>query len=339
VQLKNTPATNIPLINAVTFRHLLVTALLVDHGANVEVRDTDGKTLLQIAISRRHADMIGSLLRRGLDVNAPAPNGDTPLLEAVYRGEDAAEVIRALLDGGANIETANREGKTPLRVAAGLAEPTVFEMLLAAGANPASTARDGTTTVMAAARSGSVAILRLLLALRLDANTQDQQGYTALMHAAHEGMAQTVALLLAHGANPALLAADGSTALDVSRLYRYPGHVAAEALIERALSSHSRAAQASTRRSRRTPDGIGFLTGNRHTSLRAFYDKRHYPVRLTCGWNCIALQNAQAVVDLRQRGLNIRPELLPLADQVMHLHTGVVLQPAFQVRLAVQPSG
>ena len=90
---------------------------------------------------------------------------------------------------------------------------------------------------MAAARSGSVPILRSLLARRVDIDAQDKNGYTALMHAAHEGMAQTVAFLLAHGANPNLRATDGSTALDVSRLYGYPGHIQAEALLLKAQFS------------------------------------------------------------------------------------------------------
>jgi ankyrin repeat protein len=224
-----------PLLNVVQLGHLQVAALLVEHGADIHTRNRDGRTLLQIAVAARQAGMVRDLLRRGLDVNALAPNGDPILFQCAQK--DAFEVVHALIEGGANIEIANREGKTPLRVAAGSAEEDIFEILLAAGADPASKANDGTTVVMAAARSGSVPILRRLLARRVDVDAQDKNGYTALMHAAHEGMAQTVALLLTHGANPALRAVDGSTALDVSRLYRYPGHVAAAALLEKALAS------------------------------------------------------------------------------------------------------
>ena len=134
------PPFTAPILNAVRAGHLRVAALLVEHGADVQARDKEGKTLLQIAVSANQPDTIRNLVQRGLDVNAPAPNGDTPLLQSAFSQQDADKVVHALIASGANVEIANREGKTPLRVAAGLAELRTFEMLLTAGANPASTA-------------------------------------------------------------------------------------------------------------------------------------------------------------------------------------------------------
>jgi len=55
---------------------------------------------------------VRALLQQHLDVNAPAVDGDTALHWAAYW--DDLDTARLLLESGANVNTANRYGVTPL---------------------------------------------------------------------------------------------------------------------------------------------------------------------------------------------------------------------------------
>jgi ankyrin repeat protein len=75
--------------------------------------------------------------------------------------------------------------------------------LLEGGADIAAATREGETPLMAAARTGRVEAVSLLLERGSDPNaTESYQGQTALMWAAAEGHANVVALLLDSGADP-----------------------------------------------------------------------------------------------------------------------------------------
>ena len=69
------------------------------------------------ASERGHVDYVRRVVTTGIDVNHVNRLGWTALLEAVILGDggrDHQEVVRALLDGGADPGIADREGRTPL---------------------------------------------------------------------------------------------------------------------------------------------------------------------------------------------------------------------------------
>jgi hypothetical protein len=75
-----------------------MTALLLEHGADVHRRDEFGRTPLHYAAGVG-ASAVGMLLVRGANVNAQADDGSTPLHVAVDRGSVSA--VEALLGAGA----------------------------------------------------------------------------------------------------------------------------------------------------------------------------------------------------------------------------------------------
>src|SRR5690606_31184917 len=93
----------------------------------------------------------------GDDVNVPeaSGNGTTALHWAVYQHD--VELVRALLDAGADPSVRNLFGSTPLMEAAIVGHTEIIGLLLDAGADVESPSYEGQTALMAVARNGNVA--------------------------------------------------------------------------------------------------------------------------------------------------------------------------------------
>jgi ankyrin repeat protein len=112
-------ALNLPVL--AERKHVL--SLLLDHGAGIESRDDQGKTLLMLAAERRDNEIVELLLARKADVNARTPKSLTALHYMVFSininsGSGTPEVIpdiaKALLEARANPNVQSDEGKTAL---------------------------------------------------------------------------------------------------------------------------------------------------------------------------------------------------------------------------------
>ena len=89
-----------------------------------------------------------------------------------------------LIRAGADVNTANELGITPLMLASTNGNGVMVGELLRAGADPAVARQSGETALMMASRSGSVAAVRGLVAYGADVNATTTGGRTALMWAA-----------------------------------------------------------------------------------------------------------------------------------------------------------
>jgi len=147
-----------------------------------------------------------------VDVNAPEPDGSTPLLWAAQAND--LETVNLLLKAGANSNAANIYGATPLSAAASYASQAVVERLLGAGADPeVKVTRSGQTVLMTASRVGNTGAVKALLDHGVDVNAKESdRGQTALMWAAAEGHAEVVSLLLGHAADPKIRSVERNTA-------------------------------------------------------------------------------------------------------------------------------
>jgi ankyrin repeat protein len=135
------------------------------------------------------------------------PNGESPLMAALYRGH--ADVVEALIDAGAELDVfaAAATGRVDaLRRA--LADSTTDVV-----------GYDGWTPLHLAAFFGHLDAARVLLdaGARVDAVSQNSLANTPL-HAATAGKHADVAvLLLDHGADPRATDAGGYTPLDIAK--------------------------------------------------------------------------------------------------------------------------
>jgi ankyrin repeat protein len=94
---------------------LNIAELLLNHGADVNVKDKYDRTPLMAAAVRGQYDMVGVLLAKGADVNTRSEAGVTALMDASW-GADP-ETIKLLLRKGARIDEQDKSGRTALMIA------------------------------------------------------------------------------------------------------------------------------------------------------------------------------------------------------------------------------
>lgn len=82
----------------------------------VDCADWDQRTALRAAAWGGHEDIVKALLQHGADVNRTDDEGRTALIAAAYMGH--SEIVEHLLDFGAEIDHADNDGRTALSVAA-----------------------------------------------------------------------------------------------------------------------------------------------------------------------------------------------------------------------------
>ena len=169
---------------------------------------------LRLAEAAKNGDTeaVRTLLREGVPVNTPPPDGVTALHWAAL-GDDT-EMADLLIRGGALVNAADHYDVTPLSLACTNASPAMVETLVEAGANPNAARATGETILMTCARGGVVDAVNPLLARGVDLNAKEaSHGQTALMWAAWEGHTQVVGALIEHGADVDARTTTGYTAL------------------------------------------------------------------------------------------------------------------------------
>lgn len=195
-----------PLISATLSGHETTVNLLLERGADIDAKDSEGPSPLQTAVACGHEAVVKVLLKAG------AKKSGSLLYLACSRGY--ASVLRLLLeDGGFDIETKDMGGRTPLLTAIENEEVEILKLLLDKGADYEARNDEACTPLMLAATVDSVEIVRALLQKGVRIEATDQRGRTALHFAAEEGLEAVLKVLLENGADWRHKDNDGNTPL------------------------------------------------------------------------------------------------------------------------------
>ena len=189
--------------------HADFSILLMERGAMPGLVDRNGYTALHYAaLHPKRAELVAALLDRGANPNARTTRdtranttsgvsvkGATPLFLAAARGH--ADIVRALLAGGADASLATDAGTAPLHVATWGGDPYF---------------RDWTDEE----ETNLLDVTRLLVDLGADVNAAGEHGWTALHGAAYKGVDPIVRFLVDRGARMDVFDEYGQTPLSIA---------------------------------------------------------------------------------------------------------------------------
>jgi ankyrin repeat protein len=203
------------LMSACSAERFDIVQMLLARGADPNLQNTDGDTALMVAAmgdsslpgsaGRGNLEIVRMLLAKGADPNLKG--GWPPLVVAAEHGDN--DLIKFLLEKGADINVKNSRGMSALSRAIYDGRVETAKMLLANGANVDSRDDFGDTPLLLAA-AGNSNLTRELLDRHADVNAQNKSLESALMRA---NRPETVALLLDHGADLNARDKRGHTAL------------------------------------------------------------------------------------------------------------------------------
>jgi ankyrin repeat protein len=173
---------------------MTVIRLLLEHGADVNLRNNEQETPLYLASKWPPRSPVPMLLSHG---------GELDIFSAIRLGK--AEQALDILRRDRTQAVARLEGTTPLELAADWHCANLIGPLVAAGADPNLPGSRGRTPLHRA--RGDLRTMEALLKAGADPNAGDGDGPTVLQTTVVYGGAEGVRLLLAHGAQPDIFSA------------------------------------------------------------------------------------------------------------------------------------
>jgi ankyrin repeat protein len=91
-------------------------AEMVQHGGDINAKDSNGETGLFNAIAIRDIELINFLLENGIDPNLQNPHGETVLEKLVYDAMEYVDIIKLLLVYGIDPKIKNKDGECTFEI-------------------------------------------------------------------------------------------------------------------------------------------------------------------------------------------------------------------------------
>jgi len=133
-----------PLMFAVLGNHVTLARWLHKSGANINAKGSNGWSAATIAGAKGQTDMLRWLISADADINSPDVYRFTPLMRAVDNQHTNAIQVLLLL-GKAGVNFKDESDNTALHFAVANQQSDVIKLLLQHGADPSQANRDGIT--------------------------------------------------------------------------------------------------------------------------------------------------------------------------------------------------
>jgi ankyrin repeat protein len=176
---------------------------LLHGGADIEQRDSAGRTAVLAATDGNHVQVVRALIARGADVNAQDNQRDSAFLLAGARGY--TDIVRATLFAGADLKSTNRYGGTALIPACHHGHVETVRLLLTTAIGVDHVNNLGWTALLEAVILGDggpahAEIVRMLADRKANLELADRDGVTPLVHARRRGQRAVEDILVRAGA-------------------------------------------------------------------------------------------------------------------------------------------
>lgn len=236
------------LYRAVKARKKLAVAWLLRRGANPNLKTEKGITPLNAAMELEFsmfADIVRSLVEAGAEINLSAGQGSTPLLQAVTRND--ADAVAFLIEHGAAVNVCNVASVTPLMSVE--QSPGVMSLLIDAGADVGAVTADGLTPLHYVARKNDTDMAFLLLEAGADINARDASGTSPVFSTFsqrfrdHDDLMNFLDFLIDKGADINAPASDGKTLVELAE--KHHDYTAVRYLLEKGACCNLNATESS----------------------------------------------------------------------------------------------
>ncbi|OAQ62662.1 ankyrin repeats (3 copies) domain-containing protein [Pochonia chlamydosporia 170] len=207
----NTPQDNagtLPLVEATRVGNAALVRLFLERGAHSNVLHGRAGTILHTAAARWDMKTATALLEYSANVQVQRlDNGETPLHTAINSGAimtgGPTEMIKLLLDHGADVAGTDFVGATPLHCAAACGNIAAIHTLLDYGAGSLLSTRGShiETPLHSAVRARNEEAAKVLIESGADIEATDRRGLTVIWHAIKFKCTGTLEILLHKGAN------------------------------------------------------------------------------------------------------------------------------------------
>ena len=204
-----------PLHRTCAKGELEATKLLLDNGANIEALDVDQESPLYIAINEEHEEISKLFLNKAPElVNkiVHPGSGSYPIHLVSEHGNE--EMLKILLEKGANCSVKDKFGMEPIHHAAKKEHLTVVKLLVQRNRNLNKSINKARQKALhMSVRFKDIEIVKELLKSGARINVKDMHKITPLINACQLGFCKIAKLLIENDASLNLQDVDGNTAL------------------------------------------------------------------------------------------------------------------------------
>ncbi|GMG09608.1 unnamed protein product [Aspergillus oryzae] len=197
-----------------------VASLIHELKPDVNNRGYDEQTPLGVASEEGNLEIVRTLLEQGADVTMADIDGWTPIYTASHIGH--TEVVRLLIENGSNVNTSESGGCTPVNTACYQGHVETVKLLLKSGADIYTATNKGITPLYAASAGGHIEVVKLLLKWGADIDYANKYGDTPLSASSSKGHPAVSKLLVETGADIEAKNNFGRTPLHLASL---DGHI------------------------------------------------------------------------------------------------------------------
>lgn len=203
---------------AVNLHNNKIVKMLIDAGANVNTKSTDGLTILMFAIITKNNGATNILINAGIDINAQDIDGLTALMTAIKLKNN--RVVSLLINSWADLNIKDKNGYTALMHAIICENNIASTILINAKADLNIKCNKGETVLILAISFKNNNVVKMLIEYEIEINAQTNNNYTALMHAITSENDDGIEILINGGADVNMKCNAGCTVLMMAIVFK-----------------------------------------------------------------------------------------------------------------------